>query len=257
MALENYRGQPTFRINTPAGEYYYHMAGAGFASLIDTAGNDWISYKPGGGSAGEYRGIPNMGYPEGYNHPGKTRSSSQLVNDGPVKATIFSESNDGNWIGQWEIYPTHARMTVLQTSHPYWFLYEGTPGGQLNEDTDYMMLSPGTQSDRRAASEKWTGDIRSEKGIGEWIYFGDGNTVLYLVHHEDDQETDSYWPMNGEMTVFGFGRDGLNKYMEKLPQTFSIGLVHDSTKKVVREVIRSISVPLRMSVGALQSLNPE
>ena len=80
-----HRGQESFKIETPNGTYYYHKQGAGFASMFDKDGNDWLGYRPGGGPAGEYRGIPNMGHPEGYCHPGKTVSSSKIVSDGPIK----------------------------------------------------------------------------------------------------------------------------------------------------------------------------
>jgi hypothetical protein len=65
-----HRDQESFKIETPNGTYYYHKQGAGFASIFDKDGNDWLGYRPGDGPAGEYRGIPNMGYPEGYCHPG-------------------------------------------------------------------------------------------------------------------------------------------------------------------------------------------
>ena len=42
--------------------------GGGLVSLIDNDSNDWISHSPGGGSAGEFRGIPNTGEL----HPGYT-----------------------------------------------------------------------------------------------------------------------------------------------------------------------------------------
>lgn len=40
---------------------------------------------------------------------------------------------------------------------------------------------------------------------------------LLLAHHEDDRHVDSYWPMQGNTTVFGFGRKGLGKFMTKVP----------------------------------------
>ncbi|MHC4629149.1 MAG: FG-GAP repeat domain-containing protein, partial [Planctomycetota bacterium] len=58
-----YRGQESFMIESQNATYYYHKQGAGFASILDKDGNDWLGYRPGGGPAGEYRGIPNMGHP--------------------------------------------------------------------------------------------------------------------------------------------------------------------------------------------------
>ena len=111
---------------------------------------------------------------------------------------------------------------------PYWFLYEGTPGGnpggQLDEENGYCVRSDGT---RTPLSERWEGPLPAP----EWLYFGAGNVerVLYLVHHEADREIDSYWPMEHNMTVFGFGRLGLEKYMTQVPAQFTVGFAPDGS----------------------------
>ncbi|MBK7260179.1 MAG: hypothetical protein IPI01_20715 [Ignavibacteriae bacterium] len=61
--------------------------------MVDLGGNDWINYHVGGGSAGEYRGIPNLG---AIAHPGYTNSTSTLTSTGPLKATVSSQSTDGS-----------------------------------------------------------------------------------------------------------------------------------------------------------------
>ena len=252
-----HEGQESFKITTPGAVYYYHKQGAGFASIEDRDGNDWLSYNPGvgrasnSGSGGKYRGTPNMGHPEGYCHPGSDKSTSRLLSPGPVKATIVSESDDGNWACRWDVFPHYARLTALKVSHPYWFLYEGTPGGKLDEDSDYCVRSDGT---RTAASDRWTGDISAEGETAEWLYFGDGkmDRVLYLVHHTDDDEIDSYWPMNHEMTVFGFGRNGLNKYMTQVPDQFTVGFCESAKFPVVSKAVQSACRPLVVMVGSPQ-----
>ncbi len=236
-------GQSSYRIATPLGTWYYHKQGGGFSSLVDLQGNDWLGYRPTGGSAGNYRGIPNAVHPEGYFHPGNTSCTSSIVSQGPIKATISSRSNDGAWECLWEVTPRYARLTVLRNAHAYWFLYEGTPGGALNEATDFCVRSNGT---RTPLSQSWTGDIASP----EWIYFEDGavNRSLYLVHHEDDGAVDSYWPMEGNMTVFGFGRDGLNKYLTSVPRRFTVGLAEDRTFSGVSGALNSASRDLALTV---------
>ena len=219
-------GQDSFKIATQNATYYYHKLGAGFSSMVDVDGQDWLSYQPGGGSAGEYRGIPNMGHPEGYCHPGNEVSDSRVIGQGPLRVSILSESNDGKMKCRWDIFPTYARLTVLKMRTPYWFLYEGTPGGnpggKLDEDQGYCVRSTGQ---RTPIGERWEGDIPDP----EWLYFGAGNTqrVIVLIHHEDDDGIDSYWPMEGNMTVFGFGRLGLDKYMERVPAHFTVGFAED------------------------------
>ncbi len=149
----------------------------------------------------------------------------------------------------WDIFPTYARLTVLKMRTPYWFLYEGTPGGKLDEDTDYCVRPGRPHGARTPASTKWDGDIAAADGPGEWLYFGAGDRVLFLIHHEDDDAVDSYWPMRGEMTVFGFGRKGINKFMETVPAHFTIGLCDGSTYANVARVVDSAYAPLKVTVG--------
>ena len=253
-----HEGQESFKITTPGAVYYYHKQGAGFASIEDRRGDDWLSYNPGvgqlskSGSGGKYRGTPNMGYPEGYCHPGSDKSTSRLLSPGPVRATIVSQSNDGKWACRWDVFPHYARMTVLKVSHPYWFLYEGTPGGRLDEGSDYCVRCDGT---RTAASVRWDGDISCAGQPAEWLYFGDGDMsrVLYLIHHTDDDGIDSYWPMNHEMTVFGFGRQGLNKYMTQTPARFTVGFCEQSDFETVSRAVQSIVQPVVVRVGPPQA----
>ncbi len=251
----DHEGQESFKITTQNSTYYYHIRGAGFASWEDNDGNDWLSYNPGvgaesnSGSGGMYRGLPNMGYPEGYCHPGKEESTSWLVHRGPIKVTIQSESNDNKMKCQWDIFPHFARLTVIRMRTPYWFLYEGTPGGTLEMDSDFC-VRPGNV--RTLCSESWEGDIQSEDE-GEWLYFGDvqTNRVLYLVQHIDDRLMDSYWPMNEEMTVFGFGRLDLNKFLKRQNNQFTMGLVDTHAYDIVKKEIHSAYQPLETRRGKI------
>ncbi len=216
-------GQAAIQVDTPAATYLYQKSAAGFSSLIDIDGNDWIDHNPTGGSAGSFRGIPNLVYPEGHFHPGATSSVTTILNQGPIKVTIHSITTDTLWEGIWEIFPTHARFSVLRADHDYWFLYEGTPGGLLEEDSDFVVRSDGTQS---LLSEAWTLDLADN----EWVYFADPavERSLFLANHSDDTAIDSYRPQDGLMTVFGFGRDNLNSLLGQVPAEFSVSLV-DST----------------------------
>ncbi|MGB2823355.1 MAG: hypothetical protein WBF17_20400, partial [Phycisphaerae bacterium] len=243
--LDDYEheGQESFRIVTDSAWWYYHKLGAGFAGLLDPNGNDWISYHPKGGSAGNYRGIPNLVHPEGYFHPGGKKCTSKLIATGPLKVIIHSQSGDGKWACRWEISPAWARLTVLKAAGPYWFLYEGTPGGKLDVAGDYCVRSDGM---RTAASESWTGDLAA----AEWLYFGDARLkrVLWLVHHEDDKHVDSYWPMQGNMTVFGFGRKGLSKHMTKVPARFTVGFCESTDHKTIAAALTAATSPFKITV---------
>jgi hypothetical protein len=235
--------QESYRIKTPAATYIYHKFGAGFASLYDPDGCDWISYRPFGGSDGKYRGIPNIAHPENYFHPGGNGCTSKIVSSGPLKVKIVSESIDDKWACTWEIFPAHARLTILKVDHPYWLLYEGTPGGHLDESGDYCVRSDGT---RLPLTERWEMPLPSPK----WIYFGTSNTrrVLYLVQHEADSHVDSFWPMEQNMTVFGFGRRGLEKHMTATPAHFTIGFAEDGAFDVAQQVINAAFNPVEVTL---------
>lgn len=240
--------QESIEIRTPAGVYYYHKEGAGFASLEDVDGRDWIGYHPGGGSAGEYRGIPNLAHPEGFFHPGGTGCKSAITYQGPLKVTIFSESKDGQWRCAWEIYPNYANLTVLKAANPYWFLYEGTPGGKLDTQNQYMVRSPGK---RTPLTESWNEIIPGPK----WAYFGlnQEERILFVLQKEDDQTMDSYWPMNEEMTVFGFGRLKLEKFLERKPAHFSIGFAEGRDPQEIEKTIHDVYHEIQIVVGRIET----
>ena len=234
----------------PSASYYYHIYGAGFAALYDQSGNDWISYRPSGGSAGNYRGIPNLVYPEGHFHPGNNSCTSSVVSVGPLKVKVYSESLDTQWACAWEFFPSYAKLTVLKKGGPYWFLYEGTPGGVLDA-ADFVVRSPGT---RPAASLSWEQDLPPT----EWVCFGDTNKpqMLYLVHHQDDSGLDSYWPMENNMTVFGFGRSNLSKYLSQVPGYFTVGFARTNDLGNISQIIDAAYRDLGITIGSLETLPP-
>jgi hypothetical protein len=189
--------------------------GGGCSSLVDINDKDWIDYHSRGNSVENFRGIPNLVYPEEYFHPGATSSTTTVVSQGPLKVKVHSITNDNKWETSWEIYPNYATMTVLAIDHNYWFLYEGTPGGSLEIDSDFVVRADGTQT---LTAASWDGDLVDEG----WVYFGDPNLgrSLFLAHHEDDDAFDSYRHLDGNMTVLGFGRQTLASRMNLVPAHF-------------------------------------
>lgn len=227
-----YEGQESFRIVTPSATYVYHKEGAALASLKDRDGVEWIGYRPDGRAAGEFRGIPNLG---DFGHPGysgEKGSVSRILERGPNRVSVVSEASDGRWGWRWDFLPDYARFTMLKTDRPYWFLYEGTPGGTLDLKNGYMVLSSGV---KRPFSEHWAEDLPEP----EWLYFAAGRRSFFLAKHEDDSALDQYWPMDGGMTVFGFGRKYrcCERYLKEAPATFTIGLVESVDFKAVSSAI--------------------
>jgi hypothetical protein len=230
----DYEGQRSFRIETPSATYIYHKEGAGLASIQDPDGNEWIGYKPGGRAAGEFRGIPNLGEFAHPGYTGKTGSTSRITSKAADRVSILSERTDGAYALEWDIFPSHARMTVLKAAAPYWFLYEGTPGGRLDLDKGFQVTSDGRI---RKLAEAWSGDMPGP----EWIYFGntDSKYVLFVAKHDDDDAPDQYWPMDGSMTVFGFGREYrcCGRFLNAVPARFTIGLTKNAGFNAVAQMI--------------------
>lgn len=243
-------GMATYRVKTPAATYFYQKEAGGLSSLLDIDGNDWISFHPWGGSDGIYRGIPNLVHPDNIFHPGHANCTSSVRYAGPLKVTIHTLSKNGLWQCLWEIYPAHARLTILQApEQPYWFLYEGTPGGSLDLTTDYCVRSNGLRTNM---TQSWTADVP----LPEWVYFEDSklDRYLYFVHEDDDGEIDSFYQMEQNMTVFGFGRSGLNKYLTGAPRHFTIGLADNTESTAARKIIEGTCQPATSMSGPVMIL---
>ena len=264
-----YENQLTYVIDTPRAVYKYHTEGGGLASMIDGDSQDWISFHdvPGSKTAGEYRGLPNLVFQSGqpqdsYFHPGFSNAHSNIVNAGPLKVTVFSETGDpGNlWRILWEFYPSFARLTVqtvgTSNSGKYWFLYEGTVGG-VQDTNDVVVRSYGPQTSAFDYADVWE-EILPDPA---WVYFRDtsASRILYMSDDMGDTDEDSYRPQGQssgstpEMTVFGFGRvlntspDKLVPRMSGAGRTFTIGFGEDHT--VADGEIAGAAKPLDVVVG--------
>ncbi len=218
-----------FRIKTPSATYLYGKRGAGFASMLDKDGRDWGSYRPGGKAWGEYRGLPKCGQPTKFFHCGY--GYGQYATDNPFASRVSareeghvrveSETRDGKSACTWDFYPDRATLTLLRIDQPtFWFLYEGTPGGQLDAAKDFVLRSDGTKT---TLDQPWS-------QVVPWVCFGAAESPVGLVcvNHQSPEpgETDSYvsWPFAKEadgsfqeMTVFGFGRKGYKELIQHTP----------------------------------------
>ncbi|MFC1504372.1 FG-GAP-like repeat-containing protein, partial [Spirochaetota bacterium] len=236
-------GLSAYKITTSQGTYYLEKQGAGLSAMIDKDGNDWISFDDveGSGSAGEYRGFPNAVHQQDgdYFHPKNTAtqtSTCTVVTDDNSKVVIKALASNGRWECQYTFYPTYCEwmMTKVSAGYKYWVLYEGTPGGSF-ENTDYWMTT--TVSSKQSVTVNQDYDISNP----EWICFGDQskNRVLFVAHHVDDSHPDKYFPY-GPMTVFGFGRDSLNKLLTTPNEKFSIGFVESTVHGVISQEVQNI-----------------
>jgi len=225
-----HQGCECYRIETPNGIWLYDKNGGGFAALYDKDGNDWISYRPRGGSAGNYRGIPNLAV----FHPGQKNCVSRLVPTAGDKIIIETKTKDDKWACRWVIDETKAQFTLTKAAGTYWFLYEGTPGGMFNKNDGQCLRSGGLTT---PLGSRWAKALQAPS----WVAFTSKRTnrAIVLIHHEADVQIDSYWPMQNNMTVFGFGRDGrtMKTYMDKTPATFTVLLVDNPTAASIQKLV--------------------
>lgn len=222
---------PCYIVETPTATYFLEKKGGGLSSLVDRDGIDWIGFhkESGSESKGEYRGFPNAIHKQdgSYFHAlnaatDLSKSHVETYENGLVR--IVFESGNGQWRGEWEFSPLKCVFTMSKVSegYHYWVLYEGVPGGSLDED-DFWYSS--IDDEAHPIDERNDIDLPDP----EWIAFGDPKSprMLCLFHHEDDLYPDRYYNMRNEMTVFGFGRKGGEKFLDT-PQSFSIGFVEST-----------------------------
>src|SRR5690606_11739777 len=176
-------------------------------------------------------------------HPGATTSVTEIISTGPLRATLRSTTTDGQWQTVWHIYGGHARMTVTQAARSYWFLYEGTPGGALQTASDFLIHSDGRIE---SAAANWTADLPGE----EWVAFADPfvGRSLFVSQETADATIDSYRAMNGEMTVFGFGRNVLTPVLTGA-RRFHVGFANSVEPAAVAGLVRNATRPVTLNVG--------
>ena len=242
------------RIETSSATYLYGKRGAGFASILDPDGHDWVSYRHGGKALGEYRGLPKCGQPVKYFHCGygfgqytnTNHFTTTFQQVAPVHVRVHSETKDGAAACDWDFFPSHATMTLLKIPARYWFLYEGTPGGELNVAEDFV-LRPGGQ--RTPLTKPWTDDV-------PWMLFGAKESpfgLLLAAHQPSAPLSYVSWPYKPEadgsvnqMTVAGFGRPGWQDAKQhtppltQLPAKFSIALTRGAEATTAQTFVKKI-----------------
>ena len=233
---------PCYIVSTASAIFYLEKNGGGLSSMLDADGVDWLGFhdEEGSGWKGEYRGFPNSIHRQdgSYFHAlnaGTEPSSSIVEIESSDHVRIVFTSGNGKWEGRWDFYPDRCDFTMTRVSpgYKYWVLYEGVPGGTMDE-TDFWYSSADANS--HLIDEKYLGDLPGP----EWIAFGDKDfsRMIYLLHHENDDHPDDYFN-RPYMTVFGFGRSEKGKFLDT-PQTFSIGFVESVEYAEVAEVIQRV-----------------
>lgn len=234
-----YQKRPHYSIDTKTATYYFDIAGGGFSRIIDKFGNDWVSYKTEpwdtypASAASAYRGLPNLVFKSdtdgGAGHPGHDKCDSRIIEPNKIRTVTKS----GLWEWEWEFHDDHAVLSVLKTEDdkPYWFLYEGTTGGNFKPlKSTYGTSVSGPNSD---IPDFYKGSI--QWGDFEWAYFnkeGVANSFFIAQVTKDEHKDMMAYLGNSEagaeskdgMTVFGFGRGEDTTPLLKGKNSFIIGI---------------------------------
>lgn len=249
-------GMAAFSVQTQRATYFYQIEAGGFSSIVDEYGKDWINFKnipkatfP-ASAASDYRGLPNLvhgGEQSGLGHPGFSKCISTIVDQN----TIRSISKDGKWEWEWRFYEDHAKLNILKidSSRTFWFLYEGTIGGEYDPENDLWGTDvDGLRSDKPDF-------IKSEGVFENWqtVYFGDkGGKNTFFVSQDEADDLDDVFGFMGNtlegnnspdgMVVFGFGRGKGTKPLFTKKHNFTIGFVPRAiTKKNISKRINQIT----------------
>lgn len=259
-----YEDRPHFLIHTELATYYLDVSGGGLSRIIDQYGNDWIGFKKEpwdrypASAAAAFRGMPNLvfkGKDKGAGHPGHDKCTSTITS----KNTIKTESLSGLWKWTWNFFHDYVVLNVMETDAdiPYWFLYEGTPGGFY--DPEKYGYGTNVLGPRRDIPDFYNGNIL--QGDFQWAYFfhEDVDTTLFVVNMAKDAKTDMMAYLgNSEqgaqskdgMTVFAFGRDKDTTPLLEGKNTFIIGLYpkevssaaeHEKLTVHIQNIVQSIN----------------
>ncbi len=226
-------GVDCFKIETPYATFFLQKQNGGFSSIIDQNGTDWVNYTDAGHpqgptqAASQYRGLPNLlnNCPyDGVGHPGSISAHTKKIND----STIYVISLNGRMEYTWTFTSRMAYLTMLKpgTKCPYWFLYEGTPGGKYDPYNQFWGTD--TRGFNRSFPDLLKGTAIQDNW--NWIYFGNEctGTVLVLSQLIPDDKPDMMAYMGNRhagiqspdgMVVFGFGRKGIEPQLTQ-PNVF-------------------------------------
>lgn len=258
-------GQSAIEVDTVTANYFLQTQNGGFSSIVDKSGNDWLNFNntPNSMGQGQYRGLPNAVLGGGF-HPGFTTGSTTVVSTGPLKTTLLctvaidtGASSLSNYTMMYEFYPTFVRATMLSADANYWFLYEGTPGGTLNNN-DQVGQSNGTVQSLNTAFTDPTG--LNATGTGEWAYFDSvaENRFLYIAKNNPTSQVDSYFLV--DLTVFGLGRDnslsGNQRELLSGQNTFTFGLADGGNSfSTASNIINGAYQPVTAVSGSSQDIH--
>ena len=217
--------RPTFEVHTPTASYWIVESLGTMVSMQDAYSGrlQWIDFSSG------FRPLRNI---PAFASPPSVRTLLDRESQTPTHLRLTSESADGAWRWVWDIYVTHATLTVDRAPVPIGFSYRGVPAGALGVE-DMLVQSDGTV---QGARNSFNGDV---PGPVEWVYLADtaASRSLFLMQHRDDALPEAYQVRDNDSAAFSFGGGAITA----LPLRFSLGLLDSTEHAVVRERVAYVA----------------
>ena len=248
-----------FKVSTSNMMLLYDVKGGGFSSIIDPNGKDWISFamKPWdeypASASSSFRGMPNFVFgseSSGAGHPGHDQCRSEIISSNSIRTSSVS----GKWEWQWIFNDDYVIVDILSIDphQPYWFLYEGTPGGVFDPANQFFGTSK-TPKPNRSLNDYFKGDKLFD--TFQWAYFGHDKSeyVLLFLQIDEDNLSDTFSYLGSTekgvqssdgMVVFGFGREDGAKPVLTEKNSFIIKLISIKGIDDIGQHIRSIAQEL-------------
>ncbi len=237
-------GQNVYKISTPRADWYLQKKAGAFSSVVDAGGVDWVGWHPkdvAAQFAGEYRGIGQLN--DHWFHPDKdvdaTNTNMTVQSTGSMKATFQGSTN--GYTQKIEVYPTFTRSTFTATgADPWWFLYEGTPGGD-----SAIQSGAGTVYRSDGGSAAFNGNFSTDMGAPSWVGFAvpGQNRTMFFSHGQSDGEEGYH--SSGQMTIFGFGRNYPGDSGKINPgsatQSFTYGILETASQSAIGSQVAAIN----------------
>jgi hypothetical protein len=240
----DFKNTPHFKVETLNATYYIEKQSGGCSSLIDSQGNDWISFSKKAeknllnSSDSDFRGLPNLVHKNedsGVGHPGFNVCQTRKISQNQLH--VLSQS--GKWEYTWTFYNDFSVVDIIKsdTTRNYWFLYEGPVAGKFNPASHYWGNNiDGIRPDKP--------NYKSNPVLGNWKwgFVGDTslNRVLYICMEHIDSYPDFFGFMGNNpdmgtdshdgMAVLGFGRGLKPSPLLKGNQKFYIGFYEQSVR---------------------------
>ena len=144
----------------------------------------------------------------------------------------------------------------MEPDADYWIRSTGATGKLTESWTGSDNLRDMTWvTDRDRSSDRESWDGADPNHFENWIAFANAQAdrALLLLNHRSTLHRDSYRLMDEAMTVFGFGRTGMEQTLEGLPAKFTVSLVESRDPERLQARARQQIVVPRVVVRPIRS----